>query len=102
MFSSVISGCAARKRYQPSSVIAIRSEASGNNSPSHRNYAWARLMMRVFKLDVLKCERCGARLRILAAIHPPDTTTTILDCLGLPSRAPPVVPAVSEASPEYF
>ena len=81
----------------PADITApIGSEASGKDPPLHRNYAWARLMMRVFKLDVLKCERCGARLRILAAIHPPDTTTKILDCLGLPSRAPPLAPAVSD------
>jgi len=29
-------------------------------------------------------------MRILAAIHPPENTRKILDCLGLPSRAPPL------------
>jgi hypothetical protein len=53
-------------------------------------------MMRVFALDVLRCEVCGGRMKILAAIHPPDVTRKILDCLGLPSRAPPVAPAVSD------
>jgi len=38
-------------------------------------------------------------MRILAAIHPPDTTRAILECLGLPSRAPPIAPAVREAEP---
>ena len=47
-------------------------------------------------LDVLECPRCLARTRILAAIHPPDATPKILDCLGLPSRAPPLAAAVSE------
>jgi len=28
--------------------------------------------------------------RVLAAIHPPATTTAILECLDLPPRAPPV------------
>jgi len=27
---------------------------------------------------------------------PPDTTAKILECLGLPSRAPPLAPAVSD------
>jgi len=27
-------------------------------------------MMRVFQVDVLECENCGGRLRIIAAIHP--------------------------------
>jgi hypothetical protein len=53
-------------------------------------------MRRVFAIDVLKCHCCGGRMRILAAIHPPDATRKILECLGLPSRAPPLSPAVLE------
>ena len=60
-----------------------------------RNYTWADLMKRVFLVDVLQCERCGGRMKILAAIHPPDTTRKILECLGLPTRAPPLASAVS-------
>lgn len=58
-----------------------------------RNYTWAELMKRVFLLDVLQCERCGGRIKILAAIHPPENTAKILQCVGLPSRAPPLKPA---------
>ena len=82
------------------SEASIPEEATPNRPHSRRNYTWARLMMRVFQLDVLQCE-CGGRLRILASIHPPDTTRKILDCLGLPYRAPPLSPAVSEAPLDY-
>ena len=58
-----------------------------------RNYTWAELMKRVFLLDVLQCERCGGRMKILAAIRPPVLTVRILESMGLPSRAPPVAPA---------
>jgi len=61
-----------------------------------RNYTWAELMKRVFLVDVLQCERCGGPMKILSAIHPPEVTTRILDCLGLPSRAPPLKPAVTD------
>jgi hypothetical protein len=54
-----------------------------------RNYGWAELMRRVFDLDVLKCDSCGGRMRILCAINPPEAIKKILDCLGLPSRPPP-------------
>ena len=40
----------------------------------------------------LECAVCHGRMRILAAIHPPDTTRAILECLGLPSRPPPIAP----------
>ena len=67
--------------------------SEGSDMPPRRNYAWAYLMMRVFQMDVLKCERCGGRMKIISSIHPPDTTRKILECLGLPSRAPPLAPA---------
>ena len=44
----------------------------------------------LWAIDVLECPRCLGRMRILAAIHPPDAIRAILDCLGLPSRAPPI------------
>jgi hypothetical protein len=53
-------------------------------------------MRRVFAIDVLECPRCGERMRILAAIYPPKATRAILECLELPSRAPPVAPAQPE------
>jgi len=61
-----------------------------------RNYPWAQLMTRVFGFDVLACPRCGARMRILAAINPPDAIRKILGCLGLPTRAPPIAPAITD------
>ena len=44
-----------------------------------RNYVWSELMKRVFAADVLACELCGGRLRILATIRLPETTRKILD-----------------------
>ena len=66
-----------------------------------RNYPWATLMARVFELDVLACTRCGGRMRILAAIDSPDAIQKILTCLGLPTRAPPIAPAVSDPETAY-
>jgi hypothetical protein len=73
-------------------------EAGGSDSPDDtpgraRRLAWADLLRRVFAVDVLECPRCGGRMRPLATIHPPEATRAILECLGLPARAPPVTPA---------
>jgi putative transposase len=70
--------------------------------PQRRNHAWAYLMMRAFRLDVLECERCAGRLRIMAAIQPPTATEKILTCLELPCRAPPLAPARGDEFPEWF
>jgi hypothetical protein len=59
-----------------------------------RNYSWSELMKRVFELDVLVCDCCGGRMRILCAINAPEAIGKILDCLGLPSRPPPIYPAL--------
>jgi hypothetical protein len=40
-------------------------------------------------------------MRILAAIHPPDTAGAILECLGPPARPPPVAPARRAAAPLF-
>jgi len=48
---------------------------------------------RSFACDVLACDRCGGRMRIIAAIQAPDAIRRILDCLGLPSRSPPMAGA---------
>jgi len=45
--------------------------------------------------DAFRCDRCGGRMRILAAIGQPEVIRAILDCLGLNSRAPPLTPAPS-------
>jgi hypothetical protein len=73
-----------------------------NSNIGHpRNYSWSELMKRVFGLDVLKCDRCGGRMRILCAINPPEAIRKILDCLGLPSRPPPISPAVLDHPFDY-
>jgi len=40
-------------------------------------------------------------MRILCAINSAEAIKKILDCLGLPSRPPPVFPAVLERSYDY-
>jgi hypothetical protein len=65
----------------------------GPPPPRPRRLPWAELLQRVFDVDAFACPRCGGRLRLLAAIESPDAIHAILDCLGLPSRAPPLAPA---------
>jgi hypothetical protein len=60
-----------------------------------RRLPWSELLHRVFAIDAFRCDRCGGRMRILAAIDEPEVARAILDCLGLSSRAPPLTPAPS-------
>jgi len=44
---------------------------------------------RVVDIDIERCPRCGARLKIIAAIVDPQVIIQILTHLGLPACAPP-------------
>ena len=57
--------------------------------------SWARLLKRVFDIDVEHCPHCGGNLKIIAAIEEPAVMAKILVHLGLPTRAPPRSPARS-------
>jgi len=55
----------------------------------------------MFAVDALECPACQGPMRVLATIHPPEATRAILDCLGLPSRAPPVSPAELDSTDHF-
>ena len=54
---------------------------------------WARLLKRVFDLDLERCEQCGGKLKIRAAIEEPAVIERILTHLGLAAQPPPRAPA---------
>ena len=49
---------------------------------------WALLLKRTFGFEVLRCDRCGGRRKVLAMITDPTTIVEILRCLGLPTEPP--------------
>jgi len=59
--------------------------------PAH--LSWARLLKRLFGIDLEHCPNCGGALSIIAAILEQAVITNILNHLGLPIRAPPRAPA---------
>jgi len=71
-------------------------EPSNDHAHAHRRtvrMSWARLLKRVFDIDIEHCPNCGAALKIIAAIENPPVIVKILTHLGLPTRAPPRAPA---------
>ena len=55
---------------------------------SKSRVSWARLLKRVFDIDVTKCNKCGGQMKIIAAIEDPKVIKKILAHLGLPTKAP--------------
>jgi hypothetical protein len=80
----------------PAPVRRRHSSCAGGGALSLHRYSFADLMKRVFRLDVLKCARCGSERRWIAAITSGETIAKILDHLELPSvmtqPAPPRAP----------
>jgi hypothetical protein len=80
-----------------SDASAVRPVANeGNDSAGRRRprgYLWAELMRRTFGIDVLDCQRCGGRLRLLALIEHARIVERILRHLGLPTDRPELRPA---------
>ena len=58
--------------------------------------SWARLLKRVFDIDIEHCPNCGGALKIIAAIEDPPVIVKILRHLGLPP-APRSVPRLVES-----
>jgi hypothetical protein len=75
-----------------------KSHASDRNddvppSPASVHISWARLLKRMFEIDIERCPHCGGNMKIIAAILERAAITKILNHLGLPARAPPRSPA---------
>ncbi len=66
---------------------------AGARSPGR--WTWARLLRRVFAIQVLVCERCGGPRRVLGAVTEPHAVGRLLAALGLAAQPPPghAVPA---------
>ena len=70
--------------------------------PAH--FAWADLLRRIFLFDILACDHCGGRLRLVATIEDLPVVTRILQHLGLPcdplspvpARSPPWLPGLRD------
>jgi hypothetical protein len=60
-----------------------------------RRLAWAALLKRAFRIDVLACPKCGGRMGLVAVILDPVVAEQIVRHLGLGTRAPPAVRRVA-------
>jgi len=77
---------------------AAQPAACEANSAHHRpaRMSWAKLLKRVFELDLEHCPNCGGELKSIATILE-GGALRILTRLGLQARAPPRAPARGQA-----
>jgi hypothetical protein len=91
----------------PTTDLADPATADANLSESPQQTAqaknsrmsWARLLKRVFGLDVEVCELCSGKTKIIAAIEDPPVIKKILKHLGLSHTPPEIYPARGPPAP---
>jgi hypothetical protein len=82
-----------RAQIVPREPINAHDRAHTAHGATPSRMSWARLLKRVFEIDIEHCPHCGGNLKILAAIEDPAVIVGILTHLNLPARAPPRSPA---------
>jgi hypothetical protein len=70
----------------PPAADGARADVGGR---APRRWTWARLLRRVFAIEILVCERCGGPRRILGAVTEPHAVRRLLAALGLAPQPPP-------------
>ena len=77
--------------------VPVQRTTTGEGDCRHEHGApqrmtWARLLTRVFDIDVERCA-CGGKLKLVAVIEEPAVIEKILTHLGLAAQPPPRAPA---------
>jgi hypothetical protein len=80
---------------EDSEASAAAPEPTPEAGRTPRRRQWADLMRRSFGFDVLACDRCGGRLRLIALIQQAAVISRILTHLVLPVEVPTPQPARS-------
>ena len=65
-------------------------ESSHTSSPRPRRIGWAKLLARVFALDITRCRKCGGRMRVLEVVSDADAIARILHGARAPPPPPPL------------
>ena len=73
----------------PAHTTTEHTSACAHAHGARMRKTWARLLKRVFDLDLERCEQCGGKLKIIAAIEEPVVIARILTHLGLAAQPPP-------------
>jgi hypothetical protein len=72
-----------------------------DDGAKQKRIAWAKLLSRVFALDMASCS-CGGEMKAISAIMKQEVIVKILTHLGLPARAPPISPSKVPRQQEFW
>ena len=64
-------------------------EMEGGSGKRRKNYTWSKMLARVFKIDVLRCEFCGGKLRPICAVTECGSISRYLKSMDIDYEPPP-------------
>ena len=77
--------------------IKAKEKEEKNKDPDEKTpikkSSWAKILARVFDIDISKCVHCNGKMKIIASIKDPPVIKRILTHLGLSPIPPPLAPA---------
>jgi hypothetical protein len=73
--------------------VAANNTAKAEPQKDPRRISWAKLLKRVFSIDMETCRHCGGEMKIIAAIMENAVVEKILKHVGLPHKPPDIAPA---------
>jgi hypothetical protein len=81
---------------------SLEVQESEDNGAKQKRISWAKLLSRVFALDMGNCDHCGCEMKAISAVIKQDVIVKILTHLGLPARAPPIAPSKISRQEEFW
>ena len=73
--------------------LQLTKVADDSDPTTAKRITWARLLKRIFAIDVEICPKCQGPVKIIAAVEDPVVIKKILEHLGLASTPPKILPA---------
>jgi hypothetical protein len=75
-----------QKKHEPILSAASNADEEQEKQKSKtQRISWARLLKRVFNIDIEVCPKCRGKIKIIAAMEDPKVIKKILDHMNLPS-----------------
>ena len=81
--------------------LEVQDEDADNNAKQKR-ISWAKLLSRVFSLDMNNCELCGGDMKAISAVMKQEIVVKILTHLGIQATAPPISPSKVPRQEEFW
>ncbi len=92
-----------RDKIVPAGMLKEKETNVDDETPVPKKYrlTWAALLKRVFNLNLERCDHCGGKMRVVAAVTDPSSISRYLEGTGKNSEIPELAPARAPPQTEF-